>query len=338
MVDLTRAHTLKVFFLTLLALLAAHPLWAADFHCTWEDDGDPFSFVILSPYGMETMDYISCTFPVEEAISPFTNDYTLRPKTLPFYGLPLRHNYDYHFEDYRHLAFDLEDLSPNRTPAFRNIAYRTNYLQGIHFFMVGFLALLPESVTNWAEEDKNPRGAVERWKENVKEGPQIDSDDGFLNWIAHPWMGGGYYVMARKCGLTKWESFGYSLFASTCLWEYGIEAIAEEPSKQDLWITPIIGSLLGELAIREEARVKANGRRIWGSRVLGDIWLWMLNPFWRITSSMARDLNNLGSWKFRTEIFRDIQIFPIEHKDDITLRERPLEYERTWGIRIKVSF
>ena len=276
--------------------------------------------------------------PLDAAFEPFINLEELQPPKDLFYNLPIRQRYDDTLEDYSHLAFDLDDLSVNRTPSFRRLAYRTNYVQGIHLFMVGFLALLPESVTNWEDEDKTIGGAVDRWKENIKEGPVIDSDDGFLNWVAHPWMGGGYYIMARKCGMTKWESFGYSLFASTCLWEYGVEAIAEEPSKQDLWITPIIGSMLGEIAIREEARLKRNGRRIWGSRTLGDIWLWLLNPFWRMTTTMSRDLKHLGNVRFRTEFFREIQVFPLEHSDDIALHERPLEYERTFGLRLKVAF
>ena len=337
MVDHTYPKIFWGLLLTLVALLAVPTCKAASYRCVWEKPS-AFRFTIFSPQGVSTKDYYECSYDLEEAFAPFKKLEELEPKKDRFYNMPIRQRYDATFEDYRHLAFDMEDLSVNRTPSFQRLAYRTNYVQGMHFFMVGILAIMPNSVTNWTDDDKTFGGAIDRWKENVKEGPQVDSDDGFLNWVAHPWMGGGYYVMARKCGMTKWESFGYSLFASTILWEYGVEAIAEEPSKQDLWITPILGSMLGELALREEARVKRNGRRIWGSRTLGDIWLWLLNPFWRVTSSMARDLNNLGPWRFRTEFFRDVQVFPIEHRDDIALHERPIKYERTIGIRIKVPF
>jgi hypothetical protein len=61
--------------------------------------------------------------------------------------------------------------------------------------------------------------------------------------------------------LSRWQSFGYSALLST-MFEYGAEAFFEKPSYQDLWITPVIGSLLGEFVfspLRESIRAKPGG-------------------------------------------------------------------------------
>jgi hypothetical protein len=54
------------------------------------------------------------------------------------------------------------------------------------------------------------------------------------------------------------ESFLFSTSMSM-MWEYGFEAVAERPSIQDLFITPILGSLLGELTHHMAVRMKADG-------------------------------------------------------------------------------
>ena len=43
------------------------------------------------------------------------------------------------------------------------------------------------------------------------------------------------------------------------MWEYVIEAVAERPSMQDIMITPVTGSIVGEMTHRVTMKVKANG-------------------------------------------------------------------------------
>jgi hypothetical protein len=50
---------------------------------------------------------------------------------------------------------------------------------------------------------------------------------------------------ARERGLDKWQSFWFSALLST-LWEFGAEAVAEPVSIQDMIVTPVLGSLVGE--------------------------------------------------------------------------------------------
>ncbi len=54
-----------------------------------------------------------------------------------------------------------------------------------------------------------------------------------------------YYTRGRERGLSGWQSLGFSATLST-LYEFGAEALFEQPSYQDLVVTPLIGSLVGE--------------------------------------------------------------------------------------------
>ena len=288
-----------------------------------EEDFRPWDFIVV---------------PYESLITDYDNnkDYSsilVNWDWMPFHGI-----WSEELEDYRNLGGYMDDLPGNRDRAFQEVAWRTNYVNGMHFFMAGLLALMPNEFTNWTDEDKNLSGAWDRWTEHVKEGPVWDEDDGSLNWVAHPWMGSGYYVMARHCGFSRWDSFLYSAFASTFLWEYGIEAVAEVPSKQDLIITPVLGSLCGEIALKTERWIKKNDRRVWGSKALGGICLWLLNPFYIITSSMAKDFNKLVPGQIKTEFFRDIQVYPESYLQDSSIYERNIEKEEIWGVRWKTVF
>lgn len=138
---------------------------------------------------------------------------------------------------------------------------------------LGGLYMLPESVTNW---DKST--FFDKYTDNITAGPRFDEDDWFLNYIGHPYVGAVYYRMAMDAGLSPRESFAYSAFVSTVMWEYGIEALAERPSIQDLVVTPVFGSILGELFIRWENGIKKRGGRILGSRIMGKIAIGFMNP------------------------------------------------------------
>ena len=68
----------------------------------------------------------------------------------------------------------------------------------------------------------------------------------------------------------------YSTLVSNVGWEYGIEAFMERPSIQDMIITPVVGSLIGEGFYRAKRRLVDNDYCLFGSRVLGG--MWMGNP------------------------------------------------------------
>lgn len=175
----------------------------------------------------------------------------------------------------------------------KNIVNETRNLTFTMMGMMGLLWMMPESVTKWNKEEiRNQGGVFEMYKDNIKAGPVMDKDDWYFNWIGHPISGAAYYVMARHAGLSKWESFGYSVVMSTFFWEYGFEAVAEIPSIQDIIITPVIGSLLGELFYSAEAHILANGKKVLGSKTLGKISLVILNPMGAISNGINKILGS----------------------------------------------
>jgi len=117
----------------------------------------------------------------------------------------------------------------------------TALLVGYQLVGAGIIYLLPESISNWSDDDKDISFA--KWWDHVQN-PQWDQDGWALNYVAHPYFGATYYIRARERGFGRIESFLYSAFASA-LYEFGVEAIAERPSIQDLIVTPVGGALLG---------------------------------------------------------------------------------------------
>jgi hypothetical protein len=104
---------------------------------------------------------------------------------------------------------------------------------------IGIFYFLPESVSKWT--DKND--IFNRWWHNVQS-PHWDHDSAAINYIGHPYFGSAYYVRARERGFGELDSFVYAALASA-MYEFGVEALFERPSFQDLIVTPIGGALLG---------------------------------------------------------------------------------------------
>jgi hypothetical protein len=65
-----------------------------------------------------------------------------------------------------------------------------------------------------------------------------------VNYIGHPYFGATYFIRARERGFDRIDSFLYAAVASA-IYEFGVEAIFERPSFQDLIVTPVGGALLG---------------------------------------------------------------------------------------------
>lgn len=157
---------------------------------------------------------------------------------------------------------------------------------GLGVGIIGLLAIMPASVTNW---ESNEEGLFEKWASNVSEGPVWDRDDWYLNYLAHPYFGGVFYQSARKSGYRQWDAFVYSFMMSTFYWEYGIEAFAEIPSIQDIVVTPVVGWVYGEWAFNTEREIWNNNGKVWGSETLGNTSLFLLDP----VDSIGRNLNYL---------------------------------------------
>jgi len=148
----------------------------------------------------------------------------------------------------------------------------TAYFMGYQFAAVAILYAMPEDVTGWSAQDKQDY-SMSKWWHNVTE-PTMDSDDFYLNWVVHPYWGASYFVRARERGYSNMQSFWYSTLLST-MFEFGAEALAEEPSYQDLVLTPALGSLVGAwfMQVREGVRERTDLR---GYRSSGDRLIWVL--------------------------------------------------------------
>jgi hypothetical protein len=143
---------------------------------------------------------------------------------------------------------------PALAPDWKGVRRDTYHFLGYQFAVLGLLYVMPTSVTNWEQDGQH----LDKWWDNVTH-PNWDEDAFYINYLLHPYWGATYYVRGRERNLSRWQSFGYSTLLST-LYEFGAEALFEKPSYQDLIVTPILGSLLGEfvfMSIRNSIKAKA---------------------------------------------------------------------------------
>jgi len=172
----------------------------------------------------------------------------------------------------------------------RALTEDTLYTQGALIAGVFVLVLLPESVSNWDLDKLQEKSLGERWVEHVTTKPVWDKDDWAINYIGHPISGAVYYTMARNDGLDIFESALFSTVMSSLFWEYGYEAFAEIPSIQDLIVTPLFGSILGEGMHILEGKLDANQGMIWGSKGLGSFSYFWLDPMGNIAGGLSEML------------------------------------------------
>lgn len=162
---------------------------------------------------------------------------------------------------------------------------------------LGILYAMPADITGWDDEEGGIENLGEKWVDHITTGPQWDHDRSFFNWIGHPYVGAAYYMAARKSDFNQFDSFIYSAVMSSFFWEYGIEAFAEVPSVQDLIITPVLGSFLGEAFFIEEQRILKNDGRFLGSKFLGKTTLIVMDPIGTLAKIMGfKDDYVMGNW------------------------------------------
>jgi|GEM_PF-5594355 len=192
-----------------------------------------------------------------------------------------------------------------------------NYIVAGSMLLITALCFAPPESTKWDDKAvlRDPGGF---YNSNVTRPPVMDIDPWPMNYIIHPYVGSGYYLVARDAGYSIFESFLYSALMSTVYWEYGLEAIPERPSVQDLWATPVIGSLLGELFRIMEAGIKENKGMVLNSQYLGSLCRVLLNP--------ARYLGEQMNSFFADEIFSDMRGNMIYIVRPAWSARGPLEY------------
>ncbi|RJX65790.1 DUF3943 domain-containing protein [Vibrio sinensis] len=210
------------------------------------------------------------------------------------------------------LALDENELTLDEAPLPKYLTVQSeedwDYLKeqtytvlGLSVATVGLMTLLPESITKWDGESRNISGLGKKWKDNVSAGPVWDRDEHYLNYVMHPYFGGVYYTAARHAGFNEFDSFLYSAFLSTFFWEYGVESFAEVPSWQDLFITPFFGAIVGEMMFEAEQDIVATGGEVWGSRSMGDVTLFFLNPVGHIHGWVTNAWGGSADFQFSSK-------------------------------------
>lgn len=218
------------------------------------------------------------------------------------------------------VAKKISNAYPPPYKDWRRLGYTSSMYVGASIIAFGVLWVMPERATNWDKEEMRDKGIFWKWKQNVKAGPVLDKDDWVLNWITHPYCGGLYYMTARSSGLTVMESFGYSAVMSTFFWEYGIESFAEVPSVQDLIITPVVGSVVGEGFFYAKKSIVKHDKRILKSRALGITALFFMDPFNTI----------LDGFGYKDRVKTQMNIAPVGVN----------QFSKTpvWGVNFSASF
>lgn len=172
-------------------------------------------------------------------------------------------------------------------------------LFGASFATIGLMTLLPQETTNWDSESRKLNKLSDKWWNNVTAGPRWDNDDYYLNYVMHPYFGGVYYTAARHAGYNKYDALLYSFTISTFFWEYGVEAVTERPSIQDIIVTPIFGAWAGDAMLYREQQILANDGTVMGSKTLGNISLFFLNPVGHIHHWVTSAWGNTTQLSFR---------------------------------------
>ncbi|MDY6407370.1 MAG: DUF3943 domain-containing protein [Pseudomonadota bacterium] len=177
----------------------------------------------------------------------------------------------------------------------------TGGLIGASVATMGILYLMPTGFTNWDDDDH--RSPTRKWWDNVSHRPVWDKDDFFLNYVTHPYAGAVYYMGARSAGANAYYSGLYSFALSTFFWEYGIEAFAERPSIQDLIVTPVFGSVLGECFYQGKRALLDNNRELWGSRALGQTAIFLMDPMTEISQFFFDNKSSKQNFSFSSQPF-----------------------------------
>ena len=163
----------------------------------------------------------------------------------------------------------------------------------------GFFYTFRNNIKSWDTEASSFDEMMKVWRKNVRVGPVWDHSQFQTNFIAHPYVGSIYYIAARKSNFSQFESFLYTTVISTFLWEYGIESFVEPPSIQDLTITPIVGSILGEYLYNIEKMIIENDGKVGDSRLWGKISLGLIDPIGTTANIIGlRDNSVKGFWSF----------------------------------------
>ena len=195
-------------------------------------------------------------------------------------------------------------------PDWHRMWINTAVLSGAFLGTLFVLQCLPEDATAWNRAAYQNTTFYSRWYKNIfVKNPEIDHDNAIFNYVLHPYAGAAYFMAARSCGFSFWGSMLYSALISTVGWEFGVEACMERPSYQDIIITPVVGSILGELFYKCKRHIVEHDYTLWGSRIMGNIVVFLVDPVNEVVNLFR------GSYERKAHLGTD---------NPSVIRERPL--------------
>lgn len=207
---------------------------------------------------VETVDIATATIDTA-AIYDFSRTYASKGQNPSIYVLP----------------YSLKTNSPD----WKKLWINTGVLAGAFGGTLLVLQCLPQDATSWNRAELQQEPPLKRWYRNVfVRDPEIDHDKFIFNYVLHPYAGAVYFMAARTAGFNFWRSFLYCSIVSDIGWEFGVEACMERPSYQDLVITPVVGSIIGECFYKLKRHIVNNDYRLFGSKVVGNIAAFIVDP------------------------------------------------------------
>ncbi len=114
-------------------------------------------------------------------------------------------------------------------------------------------------------------GSYQNWRHNILS-PHFDYDNFDYNIFKHGITGNYYFLFYRSRGYDRVEAFFWT-FLSSAAFEFTIESFTERPSYQDLYQTPVYGTIIG-IGV-EKLALFFHGQDSWWGHTLG----YILNPF-----------------------------------------------------------
>ena len=217
--------------------------------------------------------------------------YSLKFDSLSFSSLTYKKDLSFSVYSNQYLQSKIDSFKPGIKTPYQHLL-RNEYssfwkkagrgellIGGIEAIGMITLMLMPKEVTKWEP------GWIKSAEKNLARAfstlPVWDKDDWVLNYIGHPIAGSYYYNAVRSQNATRFQSFLFATVQS-CIWEYIIEGTAERPSIQDLFVTPVVGSLLGEPIHLATMSMRKNGFRFFEK-----VFVLVFNPMFVINNGFG---------------------------------------------------
>ena len=287
-------------------------------------------FFILPGYAFSAISSESSfLYNKDELVSLFT----VSPDLMLRYSEPEGEGGSFGFDSWS--GFDLNAASYKKNNQYSKLFSESGYLLAVATAVIGGLYFVPEDISGWKNGSRNINygGLTGRYWDNISNGPVMDDDNPFINYIGHPYVGAAYYVRARHEDYSAPAALSYSFFMSTFVYEYGVEAFFEKPSYQDIIITPIFGAILGEISLSLDKQIKLNGGKLFDSILLGGVASFLIDPLEYIIKPSKSYLHDRFDLRVENSVFYS----SLRNDDPFFVENDRMQSERVFGVRIKIT-